>query len=786
MAHEPDGVIDWGATPYTYFAGTKSLDQNINGVLIGLKWSTEDIAYSFPDLASDYNSPSYQDYADHAASFSAFSALQETAARYWLDQYASVSGLSFVELDGASGALDEDQEATLRFANSDVPATAFAYYPYSAVEGGDMWFNDSGNFPNRGGYDWHTIGHELGHALGLSHGQEDSNGYGAMNADRDAMEFSIMTYRSYIGHDLVADPYYTNEAWGYAQTLMTYDIAAIQFMYGANFAFNSSSTTYSFSPTTGEMFVNGVGQGAPGGNRIFNTIWDGGGSADHYDFSNYTTNLAIDLTPGGWTDLDVGGNNQRAHVGAYGDGSFARGHVYNALQYDGDTRSLIEDASGGSGHDSIVGNVGDNILWGNLGHDTLCGGDGHDRLYGNQDADQLNGEAGDDWLHGGQGDDTLDGGSGNDTLAGGVGNDRLTGGEGLDTADYATAREEVTVSLACLDAQTVGLLEGSDTLSGIENLSGSAFDDTLTGDAGSNVLAGITGHDTLVGGYGADTLRGGDGHDRLYGNQDNDQLFGEAGDDWLHGGQGDDTLDGGSGNDTLAGGVGNDRLTGGEGLDTADYATAREEVTVSLACLDAQTVGLLEGSDTLSGIENLSGSAFDDTLTGDAGSNVLAGITGHDTLVGGYGADTLRGGDGHDRLYGNQDADQLSGEAGDDWLHGGQGDDSVDGGSGNDTLAGGVGADIFVFDSAPNGATNVDTLLDFALGVDRIALSSTLFGACVQDGAVVLGEHLHYDAASGAIAYDADGSGGEAAIAIALVGVDLHPLGLSGADFLAS
>ena len=207
----------------------------------------------------------------------------------------------------------------------------------------------------------------MGHALGLKHGHEaDSSFEVSTSPDRDSMEFSIMTYRSYI--DAPTD-FYRNETWGYAQSLMMYDIRAIQHMYGANFNTNSGNTTYSFSTTTGEMFINGFGQGTPGDNRIFRTIWDGNGF-DTYDFSNYNTNLSINLAPGGWSDLDVGGNNQRAQLG---NTHFARGHVFNALQYNGDTRSLIENAIGGSGNDVIIGNDANNIISGGGGDDFLNG-----------------------------------------------------------------------------------------------------------------------------------------------------------------------------------------------------------------------------------------------------------------------------------------------------------------------------------------------------------------------------------------------------------------------------
>ena len=81
---------------------------------------------------------------------------------------------------------------------------------------------------------------------------------------------------------------------------MMYDIPALQYIYGANFAINGTNSVYTWSPTTGEMSINGVGQGAPGDNLIFMTIWDGGGT-DTYDLSNYSTSLTVNLSPGDWS-----------------------------------------------------------------------------------------------------------------------------------------------------------------------------------------------------------------------------------------------------------------------------------------------------------------------------------------------------------------------------------------------------------------------------------------------------------------------------------------------------
>ncbi len=422
MAHEPDNVIDFGVTPFSTFTSGTS-DANIDGLLFGDQWTDFDIAYSFPDAGrplivgdKDYG-PGYVSGfpEDPLPTFSAFTPRQEAAAVYWLNQYAAVSGLTFVELDGARFAQDEDQEATLKFANSQDPDTAYAYPPgfrMGSEEEGDMWFGPAGDLPDLGNYDWHSIGHELGHALGLKHGHEGGGISGAMDANRDSQEFTIMTYRDFIGHDPSAGS--TTETWGYAQTLMMYDIAAIQFMYGANFNTNSGDTIYTFSTTTGEMFIDGIGQGKPGNvislfdNRIFRTIWDGDGD-DTYDFSNYTTDLNIDLTPGGWVDLDTSGNFQRANLGqdASGVDQFSRGHVFNALQYQGDSRSLIENAIGGSGNDEITGNAADNDLVGNGGIDTIYGEAGNDTIDGGAEDDIIG------WVVG-DGRDIIDGGLGTD------------------------------------------------------------------------------------------------------------------------------------------------------------------------------------------------------------------------------------------------------------------------------------------------------------------------------------------------------------------------------------
>jgi serralysin len=120
----------------------------------------------------------------------------------------------------------------------------------------------------------------------------------AVPAAHDDSEYTVMSYRSYVGGPLTG---YINEAYGYPQTYMANDILALQTLYGANYNTQSGNTVYTWSPTTGQEFINGVAQLAPGAggsaNRIYETIWDGGG-VNTYDLSNYTTNLTINLNPG--------------------------------------------------------------------------------------------------------------------------------------------------------------------------------------------------------------------------------------------------------------------------------------------------------------------------------------------------------------------------------------------------------------------------------------------------------------------------------------------------------
>ena len=255
----------------------------------------------------------------------------------------------------------------------------------------------------------------------------------------------------------------------------------------------------------------------------------------------------------------------------------------------------------------------------------------------------------------------------------------------------------------------------------------------------------------------ADVIKGVSGADLILAGKGGDLVSGSFGDDRIEGGRGDDVLFGGYGDDILVGGPGKDRLSGGEGFndpadgsDTVDFGGVGRPIEVRLGGFTVEeggrevtyhTRGAGIGLDTLSSIENVVGGRGDDLIAGKRGANLLEGRFGRDELRGGLGDDTLSGG------------------------------------IGEDALTGGAGADRFVFDARLR-AHNADTITDFLPGRDLIVLAANRFTGLEKDGlapgAFRIGaaaqdaeDRMIYDADTGILSYDRDGSGGRAPVVVA-------------------
>jgi Ca2+-binding RTX toxin-like protein len=319
-------------------------------------------------------------------------------------------------------------------------------------------------------------------------------------------------------------------------------------------------------------------------------------------------------------------------------------------------------------------------------------------------------------------------------------------------------------------------------------LNGGAFDDTLYGLAGADTLNGGAGNDTMDGGTGNDTYvldsagdvvveAAGAGTDlvqssvsyTLGANVENLTLTGSAAIN-ATGNQLANTLRGNSGNNVLDGGAGADKMIGGAGDDTYVVDNAGDAVTEAagegsdtvISSLAAYTLGANVENFSLAGIapSNGTGNTLANTLTGNDAANVLSGLAGNDVLNGGAGNDTLIGG------------------------------------AGNDALTGGLGSDVFQFGNfALNASTNLDTVFDFTHGVDSIQLENAIFKKLTATGTlsaanfhasndgtpVDANDYIQYNAATGALYYDADGSGAGAAIQFAtLIGAPA----ITAADFM--
>jgi Ca2+-binding RTX toxin-like protein len=435
-----------------FFTGNR----NVDATLIGSKWGTTNLTFSFPTSGTNYADYTFDSNGVNNLHL-ALGTQQQAAARAAFAQLSALTGLTFTEISDTDSvhaniriSQTADQEAPSAYGNFPSDTRAMA---------GDIWFGRTNqpyyDMAYKGTWGFSTMMHEIGHTMGLKHGHQDYTfadlsfyfgssprfGSQSLTADRDGQAWSLMTYSPAPG---VGQPF-AGDKISQPQTYMQYDVAALQYLYGANFNTNSGDSVYTFNQSTGEMSINGVGQGAPSGNRIFLTIWDGGGN-DTIDASNYAGGVTIDLRPGEWSTVD---QNQLVNSLAYRNTGIAMapGNFAMSLLFNNDTRSLIENAKGGNGNDLFVGNTANNLL---------------------------------------------DGGAGSDAV-------------------IFTHTSGVNITLNDINADVIVTHDGeTDTLRSIENIGGTSGNDSITGNSVDNMLSGGSGgNDVLTGNGGNDTLIGG-------------------------------------------------------------------------------------------------------------------------------------------------------------------------------------------------------------------------------------------------------------------------------------
>ena len=368
-------------------SGTGYIDPLVKGLVWDLS-AGETLSYSFyngtvgyTDYVNIYSQP------DYPADAAALNGTQQTEMREVYDLWSTYAPFDFEEVtETATGDVVGDlRVAYLTDPSLKPTAAAFAYYPYQNAIGGDTWYILDGvqNAANNATYATNltfsddtygriTALHEIGHSIGLSHpfdGGSLSTQTLTGNGYTDDMRLSVMSYTNSVDNQV----YYKSGAsltskQVYSNTPMVYDIAAVEYLYGAITDANLGDTTYDLS-----------------NHQQIQTLVDSGGT-DTIDLSSTLFRSIIDLTPGSLSSVGYATETEQEAYWATQGFSLAavQSYITSADLFTGQDNlgiafsATIENVIGSAGDDQVTGNDADNVIKGGLGDDTITGGSGDD------------------------------------------------------------------------------------------------------------------------------------------------------------------------------------------------------------------------------------------------------------------------------------------------------------------------------------------------------------------------------------------------------------------------
>lgn len=482
-------------------------DNPVLSSLVSNQWFLDtEVTYRF---AAAGETPASSDQYTVSGPTRDWSADQKSVMVQAMGLISAACGVTFTEVGPAQAA-----DKNLQLVQSITTYAGYSGYPYD-----DTFVVDVDDFGLG------VLVHELCHTLGIAHPFETGQGTTALDGvlrnehpGTNQLNTTYWTTMSY--GDVVPDVIPVSVS---PPPISTFDIAALQALYGPNKGYQLTDSTY----TAPEALV---------------AVWDSGG-LDTIDFSVISGDCVIDLREA----LLDGSAYSGGYLSYSQSGEFNGGYLIAR-------GASIEQARSGSGDDVLTGNDLDNRLVAGAGADTLTSGKG---------ADLMEAGGGDDSIY-----LTPDGVWGGGSWARNVGYGQQTGTN--EHVELAGKNRFDDVSLGGEGSDQIILTESSDAFFLHDAFSAMTTETTTQADfMGLSTAARVVDIESISGGTGDDLIDLTSPDFSLSGSTVS--LYGGSGNDVLWAGDGDDVLDGGSDHDRLSGGAGDDVLTGGPGADRFDF-----------------------------------------------------------------------------------------------------------------------------------------------------------------------------------------------------------------------